>query len=150
MVLFSKKLSFPYLRRKVCRFVESFFKNISKNVFLTIRRNRGRFDQVFPEKSFTYFLPFHIYGDFMALLGACFWKKVLFFVIRRFRCGFGPPLMEKYPFHFYGDLEGVLGRCFWKKFCFSLYGDFSAVLEPPLQKNKPSHRKTVRWLLDFL
>ena len=51
----------------------------------------------------------------MALLGACFLKKVLFFVIRRFRCGFGPPLMEKYPFHFYGDLEGVLGRCFSKE-----------------------------------
>ena len=103
----------------MCRFVESFFKNISKmypspyaekdivltrcflekvlDIFLFpyLRRNGWRFDGVF-YKTFSKNFSFHCYGDLEGVLGRCFLKKVLLFTIRRFRRRFGTPFCKKY------------------------------------------------------
>ena len=63
-----------------------------KMLSFTIRRKNMCFDGAFFKKIY----PFRIYGDLMALLGACFLKKVLIFTIRRFQSSFGSLQNESY------------------------------------------------------
>lgn len=89
--------------------MREFSKIFQKNVFLTTRRKKWCFGTPIFQKS-----SFHCYGDLMALLGACFLKKLLFFTIRGSQSCFGPPFYEKISFSFLRRFAGRFGEVFFQ------------------------------------